>query len=124
MPLTPAAEDPRSVRTVHDGGMFAEEFARKEPRSPEANRLLIEGLNLELVRPSFVSPRSSFLQVCSDVGLSACGWMEQRARIFEVTPPPVTRIPIAEWAVREDDGKGPPPSVPFVRRRMNVSDLV
>lgn len=133
MPLTPVAVEPRSVRSVHDGGFFAEEFACKEPRTPESNRILVDGLRLDPIRPVFVSPKSSYLQVCSDAGLSACDWMARHARIFherdhfkqQVTPhaavaKPKTFIPIKEWASRREDGQQPP-AAPFVRRRINVT---
>lgn len=130
MPLTPAAVDPRPTKSVHDGAIFAEEIRRKEPRSPEAQRFLLEGLHLDPIRPVFVTPFCSYAQVCSDVGISACDWMARRARVFHerestivVTPPfpvakPVRRVPSAKWATREN-GEVPPP-VPFARRRIQT----
>lgn len=136
MPLTPVAKDLdlHPEHTVHDGAMFAKEVGRKDPRSPEANRFLVDGLRLDAVRLSFVSPMCSYLQVCSDVGVLKCDWMTRRARVFherestlvseEVTPPPlttkpVTRIPAAAWTTRAADGEAPP-RVPFARRRMQI----
>lgn len=134
MPLVPRAEAPLQSHTVHDGAVFAKEVRHKDPRSPEANRILIDELHLgQLVRPVFVSPTCSYLQICSDVGVLTGDWMTQRAAMFhereqsdpdEVTPQlpskkPVTRIiPIAAWEPHENDEV--PPPVPFVRRRMRI----
>lgn len=115
--------------------MFAKEIRHKDPRSPEANRFMIDGMHLDpvVVRPVFVSPTCSYLHVCSDNGVLAGDWMTRRARIFhereqsdpdEVTPhllseKPVTRIiPIAAWEPHEHDEV--PPPVPFVRRRLRI----
>jgi hypothetical protein len=111
--------------------MFTEEMRRKEPRSPEATRILIEDLRLGPVFPVFISPKRSYAQVCSDVGITHCNWMQRRASVFykrqqalqEVTPsltvkkgPP--RIPIEEWTTRGNDCNMGPPPVAFARRRL------
>ena len=45
---------------MHCGEMFAREVSLKQPRSPEANRMLISELGLPALYPSFVSPKRSF----------------------------------------------------------------
>ena len=138
MPLVPRAEDPRHVRSVHDGAMFADEIANEDARTPEANRFLIEGLNLDPIRPIFVSPRCSHLQVCSDNGVLGCNWMHERARRiherkkslvseepdepFEVTPPvpasmPKPYVSIKAWSSRVDEGDDEEKSPEQVARR-------
>ena len=113
MPLTPPAVQLGSWRSVHDGSMFAREVLSELPRTPEASRILIEGLRLQPDRPTYISPRCNYEQVRSDAGL-APDWMEQRARLFhewarlraERTPPPppsakAERIPIEGWTTHD-----------------------
>ena len=131
MPLVPEPYDPRAVHSVHDGVMFAQEFARREPRTPECNRLMLRReTRLGTVWPVYVSPTCSYAQVCSDAGITARGWMQRRACAFhereearqQVTPntAPVKKhiIPASAWATR--DGSGKPPATSFVRRRVNL----
>lgn len=142
MPLVARAVDPRRERSVHDGAMFADEIANEDARTPEANRFLVEGLDLDPIRPIFVSPRCSHLQVCSDNGVLGCNWMHERARRFhgrehalvsdepdepfEVTPPvpasmPKPYVSIKAWSLRAEEGddeeKAP---VQFARRKLSM----
>lgn len=133
MPLVPEPYDPRAVHSVHDGVMFAQEFARREPRTPECNVLLLRTeTRLGTVWPVYVSPTCSYAQVCSDAGITARGWMQRRACAFhereearqQVTPNTAAVkkhiIPASAWATREAYGSLRPPATSFVRRRVNL----
>ena len=133
MPLAPAPYHPRPVHPVHDGVIFAEEFARRAPRTPECSRLLLRGgMRLGSVWPVYVSPTCSYAQVCSDAGITARGWMQRRACAFhekeqarqQVTPDTTAVkariIPVTEWRTRESNDNEKPPATSFVRRRVNL----
>lgn len=107
MPLAPAPYDPRAVHSVHDGVMFAQEFARREPRTPECNILLLRReTRLGTVWPVYVSPTCSYAQVCSDAGITARGWMQRRARAFHEREEARQQVTPNTAAVKHHPGVG------------------
>jgi hypothetical protein len=107
--------------SVHDGEMFAREVFRKDPRTPEASRMLIADLRLPSVYPVFVSPKRSYLQVVADTGFEKRDWMAKKASLFNernkatARQTIILRVPLAEWPARGSDDE--PPPAPRARRR-------
>lgn len=121
MPLISPPADPKQSVTVHCGEMFAREVSRKQPRTPEANRMLISELRLPALYPTFVSPKRSFFQVAADTGFEMRDWMARKASVFNEREKAGLRVPLAGWWVTRGSGDDHRPPAPRARRRGHVA---